>query len=213
MADPPLEIRCVPLGELQTNCYVAAPTGDDACWVFDPGGAAAALLDMLDQQGWRVARILLTHAHGDHIGGVAEVKAAFPDAIFTVPAGDEHMLADPMANISGMFGMPITAPPADQLVRPGDQLTMGPLIWDVLDTAGHSPGGVTYYCREAALAVVGDALFAQGIGRTDFPGCDHDTFMANIRSHLLTLPDETQILPGHGPTTTIGQEKQVNPFL
>ena len=213
MTDTLLDIQCIPLGELQTNCYAISPVDSDACWVFDPGGRAGPLLDLLTEKRWAVTRILLTHGHGDHIGGVADVTAAFPEAIFTVPAGDEHMLADPMANISGLFGMPITAPPADEIIRPGDQLTCGQLVWEVLDTSGHTPGGVTFYCRDAAVAVVGDALFAEGIGRTDFPGCDHAAFMANIRDHLLTLPDDTHVLPGHGPTTTIGHEKAANPFL
>jgi len=213
MTNALVDIHGLPLGELQTNCYAIALHDGDACWVFAPGGRIAPLMRLLTRKRRKVTRILITHGHGDHIGGVGELKKEFPEAIFTVPARDEYMLADPIANVSGLFGASVTAPAADVLIHPGDRFTFGPTVWDVLDTSGHTAGGVTYYCREAAVAVVGDTLFAQGVGRTDLPGGNHEIFMANIRANLLTLPDETHVLPGHGPTTTIGREKQVNPFL
>jgi glyoxylase-like metal-dependent hydrolase (beta-lactamase superfamily II) len=123
------------------------------------------------------------------------------------------MLDDPAANLSGLFGMPVYAPAAGQLVRPGDRLMQGPLEWVVLDTAGHTPGGVSYHCPSAHLAIVGDALFAGGIGRYDLPGSDGELLLANIRRNLLTLADSTRILSGHGPQTTIGEERRTNPFL
>ncbi|NLF29620.1 MAG: MBL fold metallo-hydrolase [Planctomycetes bacterium] len=205
------DIQAATLGPFAVNAYVIAERGAAACWVVDPGDAALA--DRLLRQGRSVERILLTHGHGDHIAGAAALKKAFPDAVFTVPAGDEAMLDDPRANVSALFGLPITAPPADQLIRPGDTLALGRGTWTVLDTSGHTPGGISLYCAAAGVVLTGDALFAQGIGRTDFPGGDTDRLLAAIRNNLFTLPDDTAVLPGHGPQTTIGQEKRGNPFL
>ncbi len=207
------DIHPAALGAFATNAYIVRARGTAACWVVDPADGAEALVDHLRRNGWTAARILVTHGHGDHIAGVATVKQAFPEAIFTAPAGDEAMLADPRANVSAMFGAAITAPPADELIRPGDSLTLGEGTWAVLDTAGHTPGGISLYCAAAGVVLVGDALFAGGIGRTDFPGGDMNRLLATLRENLLTLPDDTVVLPGHGPRTTIGAEKRGNPFV
>ena len=207
------DIQRAELGAFGTNAYILREHDATSCWVVDPPDGAGALVDALQKQGWTVARIIITHGHGDHIAGVAAVKRAFPQAVFTVPAGDEAMLADPRANVSALFGLPITAPPADELIRPGDTLAFGGGTWLVLDTSGHTPGGISLYCAAAGVVITGDALFAQGIGRTDFPGGDTDRLLANIREKLFTLPDDTAVLPGHGPETTIGEEKRGNPFL
>jgi glyoxylase-like metal-dependent hydrolase (beta-lactamase superfamily II) len=124
------------------------------------------------------------------------------------------MLTDPWANLSAQFGWALDAGgEADGPVRPGETLRVAGAEWHVLDTSGHSPGGVSYYCPSAGVVLSGDALFAGSIGRTDVPGADPRTLLENIREHLLTLPDETRVLPGHGPETTVGAEKQANPFL
>ena len=156
---------------------------------------------------------MATHGHADHIAGVERVAGAFAQAVFTAPGGDETMLSDPMANLSAMFGLGLTAPPAGQIVQPGDALTQGGLTWDILDTAGPTPGGVSFLCRQAGTVIVGDALFAGSIGRCDFPRSDQDTLVSNIGRNLLTLPDQTRVLCGHGPETTIGAERRHNPYL
>jgi glyoxylase-like metal-dependent hydrolase (beta-lactamase superfamily II) len=206
-----LEAHCLPLGALMTNCYVLVAGGE--CWVADPGISPGRLLEVLAGKELVPSRILLTHGHADHIGGVEAVQRAHPGARLTCPAGDAAMLADPAANMSAPFGFPLTAPAPDQQVRPGDELTQGPLTWRVLDVSGHTPGGAAYYCEAAEAVLVGDALFAGSVGRCDIPGANEFDLLRNIREHLLTLPDDTRVWPGHGPTTTIKAERESNPFL
>ena len=206
-----LNIECLELGELLTNCYVLTAGG--VCWIVDPGLSPEPLVDHLRRSGLSPERILLTHGHCDHIAGLAAVKEAFPGALVTVPAGDAGMLSDPVANLSLPFGLRIAAVAADRTVSPGEELAMGPLTWRVLDAAGHTPGGVAYYCPAAEVVISGDALFAEGIGRTDIPGADESQLLRNIREGLLTLPGPTRVLPGHGPATTIEHERKFNPFL
>ncbi|NQU74753.1 MAG: MBL fold metallo-hydrolase [Planctomycetes bacterium] len=214
MTEPICDIECAVLGEFQTNTYTVQPAGNDTtCWVFDPGMGAHTLLHRLTERKLSVERIVITHGHADHIAGAAELIEAYPQAVLTVPAGEEEMLSSPQANLSAPFGLTIVAPPAGALVKPGDQLRLGQTRWQVLDTAGHSPGGVSYYCRQAGVVIVGDALFAGSIGRCDLPGSDFDRLIANIRINLLSLPENTRVLPGHGPQTSIGAERENNPFL
>ncbi len=206
-----LRIETIPLGELMTNGFLVVDGGE--AWVVDPGFEPAPLLERLGGIDATVSRILLTHGHCDHVAGVGAVKERCPDAVITAPAGDAEMPADAMANLSRPFGMDVTAPRPEALVSPGEELTCGGSAWRVLDTAGHTPGGVSYYCPAEAVAIVGDALFAGGVGRTDLPGASGEQLIANIKQNLLTLPDETSILPGHGPGSTIGIEKAQNPWL
>lgn len=214
MNESVLDLQVLPLGPLQTNCYVAAPAGEKTCWVFDPSDGVEALVHALQSGGMTVERIAITHCHGDHIGGVRLLKEAFPQAVLTAPAGEEDMLVDAEKNLSGPFGMPMTSPPADVLVRSGEALSMGAdLEWRILDSAGHTPASVSYYCPAAGLVIVGDALFAGSVGRCDIPGADFGRLIENIRQNLLTLPDVTKVYPGHGPATTIDAERKSNPYL
>lgn len=205
------QITTLVLGPLETNAYVVV--GDGVCWVFDPGLSRGELPDFLRDKALSPQRILLTHGHGDHIAGAGELKKAFPQARLCCPAGDAFMLEDSKANLSMMFGINITAPPADDLLESGQTLQMGSLEWTVLDASGHSPGGAAYLCRQQGILISGDALLAGSIGRTDTPGGSASRLLNNIRSHMLTLPDFTRVLPGHGPETTIGAERLENPFL
>jgi glyoxylase-like metal-dependent hydrolase (beta-lactamase superfamily II) len=206
-----MTIDTLVLGLLETNCYVVRDGAD--CWVVDPGLDAGPLMRFLADSGASVSRIILTHGHGDHIAGVNDVKAAHPSAVITCPAGDADMLTDPRANLSAPFGFAVSCPPADETVAPGDVLALGASRWDVLDTSGHTPGGVSLYCAEQAVVITGDALFAGSIGRTDIPRGSASRLLRHIRENLLTLPDETAVLPGHGPRSTIGAEKRTNPFF
>ncbi|MGA2264838.1 MAG: MBL fold metallo-hydrolase [Phycisphaerae bacterium] len=211
MTPAPLRIDAFITGPLETNTYLLR--GGRESWVVDPAWGLDDLLDVLRRQGPTPTRILLTHGHGDHIAGVNELKAAFPAARLCCPAGDEAMLTDPAKNLSATFGFNVTAGAADELLQAGQILMMEDLAWQVLDTSGHSPGSLSYYCAQARVVLAGDALFTGSIGRTDIPGASEVALLANIRTHLLSLPDTTAVLPGHGPATTVGHERRSNPFL
>lgn len=206
-----LEIETLVLGPLETNTYLLHSGPEWA--VVDPGISPGPLLRRLKELAAVPRFVWLTHGHGDHIAGVGELKKKFPAVDICCPAADGFMLPDPWANLSGAFGFKISAPPADRLLLPGEILTLGDTQWTVLDTAGHTPGGVSYHCPAHRVVLTGDALFAGSIGRTDLPGADPAILLGNIRRHLLTLDEETRLLPGHGPATTVGEEKRGNPFL
>ncbi len=218
-----LEIETLLLGPLETNCYVvracakSLQTPDaatrDVCWVVDPGMWPQPLLDHLRRASAKPSAILLTHGHCDHVAGVGELREHFPAARLLCPAGDAEMLADAQANLSAPFGLPMIAPEADELIEAGQMLLLGATEWQILDTSGHTPGGVSFYCAAENVVITGDALFAGGIGRIDIPGASCEKLLKNIRENLLALPDQTRVLPGHGPSTTIGHERQTNPFV
>jgi glyoxylase-like metal-dependent hydrolase (beta-lactamase superfamily II) len=233
-----ITIDTLVLGPLETNCYVLR--SDGICWVVDPGPWPVELIEFLNENKLAPRKVLLTHGHGDHIAGINDLReyvnrvlpseprpvgsglktppsglggATQSGLLVACPAGDAEMLTDARANLSADFGLPITVGPADDLLRPGDVLTCGRGDWRVLDTSGHTPGGVSFYCEKSGDAIVGDALFRDSIGRCDLLGGDMARLVANIRKNLLTLPEETRVLPGHGEPTTIGREKRFNPYL
>ncbi len=211
MTAPLATIDVLPLGPLETNAYVLR-AGDEAC-IVDPGGPARPLLDWLARGHVTPSQVWLTHAHYDHIAGLAELKDAFPEITVFCPRREVDWPQTPEKNMSAGFGLPMTAPAPDEAIEPGQTLALGPSQWQVLDTAGHTPGGVSFYCKAIGAVLTGDALFAGSIGRTDLPDADHRTLAANIQSQLLSLPEETAVWPGHGPATTIGREAAHNPFL
>lgn len=201
------------------NALVVSTTdqqGEAVGWVIDPSFPPQVdqLLKYIGEHGVRIEKIILTHGHADHIAGIDRVHQEHPQAQVLIGQGDRSMLADANVNLSAPFGMPLElSTPADGDLEPGRPLTLGSTEWQVLDTSGHSPGGRSLYCAAAGLVIVGDALFAGSIGRTDFPGSNHRLLISNIRHHLLTLPDDTAVYSGHGPITFIGNERKSNPFL
>jgi hydroxyacylglutathione hydrolase len=197
------------------NGYVVWVDGASAAWVIDPGFAPqpGEILRTIERNQLTPETILLTHCHVDHIAGIAAIRAKHPNVPLIAPRDEAEMLANPFLNLSAAIGEPVVAPEADRTVAAGDTLRLGELVFEARDVAGHSPGGLAYYCAEARVVISGDALFAGSIGRTDFPGSSLKRLLQNIAANLLTLPDETAVYSGHGPATTIGEEQRENPFV
>jgi glyoxylase-like metal-dependent hydrolase (beta-lactamase superfamily II) len=210
----PLQLQTVVSQPFEENTYVVWLPGRGDAVVFDPGLEPGLILEVLAEHGLRVAAILNTHGHADHIGGNAALQEAFPDAPILIGAGDAVMLTDADANLSAPFGILVTSPPADRTVVEGDTVEAAGLVLEVLDVPGHSPGHVVYVFRSQPVLVFGgDVLFRGSIGRTDFPGGSHSLLLRGIREKLFTMPDDTVVYPGHGPVTKVGYEKRTNPFL
>ncbi len=204
----------IPLGPLQTNCYVIENDDKEAI-IFDPGGDGEAFVQWLNNQGLKPLAILLTHAHFDHIGAVDDVRDAFSVPVY-LHENEQEWLLDPIKNRStNFFGeeQAITVKKADHIIREEGRLTIGSYVFNIFETPGHSPGSVSFYLEKEAIVFSGDALFAQSIGRTDLPGGNQKQLLESIHQKLLDLPEETVVACGHGPTTTIGQEMDGNPFL
>ena len=197
------------------NTYIAHLVGRDDCIVFDPGFDPDTILDYLDERGLTPAAVLCTHGHSDHIAGNAALKERWPAVPLMIGVGDSWKLTDPRGNLSAAFGASLLSPPADRTVDEPERFEAAGLTLDVLATPGHSSGHVVFLCRQVEPWHVfsGDLLFRGSVGRTDFPDGDFDALRASIHDKLFTLPDDTIILPGHGPATTIGREKRTNPFV
>lgn len=206
------ELRIVALtnGAFAENCYlVADPQTRDAVAV-DPGEEADLFLARLRTEGWTLRAIWLTHAHLDHVAGVAAVRTATGAPVWLHP-GDRR-LYDHVPSQAMAFGLRLDPlPPPDREFAEGEPARVGGLSFDVLHTPGHSPGSVSLAGH--GVVFVGDVLFAGSIGRTDLPGGDAGTLLASIREKLYALPDDTVVYAGHGPATTIGAEKAYNPFV
>jgi hydroxyacylglutathione hydrolase len=202
------------LGDYQTNCYVLRESSESiTCQIIDPGYSPQPLLDFLQENNLTADRIVLTHGHADHIAAIAKLKQLYPDLPVWIARNDADMLTDDMLNLSVLGGQPLNLSPADLLFDIGDTLEIASKSFTVLSTPGHTTGGVSLYCQQENLVFSGDALFAGSIGRSDFPGGNHDQLIEAIRKELLTLDEKTTVYPGHGPATTIDQEKKTNPFF
>jgi len=195
------------VGPFGSNCYIVGSESDKVGIIVDPGADANDILKEVKELGLDIRYIVLTHGHMDHIGAVKGVKEA-TGAEVAVHADDARFLR--RLSLSTLYNRSFPASP-DRLLGDGDSIDAGDLHFTVLHTPGHSPGGICLLGH--GILFSGDTLFNHGIGRTDFPGCSHSQLINNIRTRLMTLPDDTLVYPGHGPETTIGTERRGNPFL
>lgn len=194
------------VGPMGANCYIVASTSTkDAC-VIDPGGEPGRIKDLLKKKGLKLNFIINTHGHGDHILGNGHF-----DAPVYIHRLEKDFLTDPEKNLSGMFGFLFKAPKATKLLEDGDKITLGDLELEVVHTPGHTPGGISI--KLDSVVFTGDTLFAGGVGRTDLPHGDTDLLFSSIREKLFSLKDDVVVYPGHGPGSTIGDEKRTNPFF
>ena len=211
-----------PAGPLQANCYVLARGDGQPCVIVDPGQEAADVLRaQLSERGLEPAAVLLTHGHFDHVFSAGEVCAEYGVPAWIHP-DDRFMLADPGAALGPagrqLFGdaLEMTAPADVREVADGDVLELAGIAFEVTHTPGHTGGSVLFGTATdegGRLVLSGDTLFAGAIGRTDLPGGDHERMLRSLSTKVLPLADDTAVLPGHGPTTTIGRERESNPFL
>lgn len=197
------------------NTYVFSLAGRDDCIVFDPGLQPGSIIKLVESRGLTPAAIVCTHGHTDHIAGNEALKRRWPEAPLMIGEGDAPKLTDPVGNLSANYGFEVLSPEADRTVVEGDIVEAAGMAWRVVDTPGHSSGHVTFLLEVGGLthAVAGDVLFRGSIGRTDFPDGDFETLRDSIHTRLFTLRDDTIVYPGHGPTTTVGEEKRSNPFV
>ncbi len=210
-----LQIRTIVSDPFAENSYVLWQEGQTEAIVVDPGFEPDLILEFLSENGLKLEAIVNTHGHVDHMAGNAEMKRAFPEAPILIGAGDAIMLTDAVVNMSANYGMPVVSPPADRLLKEGELLSLAGIALEVFDIPGHSPGHVVYLIRETKPITVigGDVLFRGSVGRTDFPGGSFETLKANIERVLWPLPPDSVVYPGHGPVTTVGHEKETNPWV
>jgi glyoxylase-like metal-dependent hydrolase (beta-lactamase superfamily II) len=206
-----LIVKPLPIGPIQTNCYIIGCTETKLGAVIDPGWDAPTILSEAESAGLSIQLVLNTHAHWDHMAANAELLAA-TDAQLAIHSNDLPLLR--AKGGADLWQIPVTpSPDPDIMLTDGQTLEIGQLEIRVLFTPGHSPGHVSFYEANAGVVFDGDVLFKQGIGRTDLPGGDHQQLMHSISTVLMALPPETIVYSGHGPATTIGEERLNNPWL
>lgn len=205
-----MQIHRMAVGLMETNCYIIADEKTNEGAVIDPGADGSLILDKLQTLGIKLQYILLTHTHYDHIGAVAELKRN-TGAKLAVSAEDAAGLTDGRWNLSAYGGSPVEAAEADILLKDGDELRLSGQTIKVLSTPGHTKGGVCFLCGSELFS--GDTLFAGSVGRSDFPGGSMDALVQSIKTKLMPLDGMVRVRPGHGPMTTIGQERIGNPYI
>ena len=204
-------LHTIPVGITQTNCYIVGCEETQEGVIIDPGGHPQRILKAADESGLSIRYVLNTHCHFDHMGANAEVVAATGAPLALHPAELPLLQARGGA---AFFGVLVKeSPPPDMELADGQVLEVGTLRFQVLHTPGHSPGGLTFYLEEEKVAFDGDLVFQMGVGRADLQGGNWDTLVRSIREVIFALPDETVLYPGHGPKTTVGQEKRANPWV
>lgn len=205
-----IKIGRMVLGTCSTNTYFVYREGSQDAVVIDPADYGEHIFESLQKNGFRVAAILLTHGHFDHIWGCEKLRALSGVKVYANEA-EKDLLGDAKKNISAQAGRACTLN-ADEYLKDGDVLEIAGITFQMIATPGHTPGGCCYYMEEAGMLICGDTLFEESVGRTDFPGGSMSTLVRSIKEKLFTLPESTKCYPGHGGSTTIGYEKENNPF-
>lgn len=205
-----LNIKKLSLGPLGTNCYILYYESE--ALIVDPGGDADQIISFLSENKLEPLCILLTHAHFDHIGGVEELRSHYNIDVY-LHENEQEWLGDAELNRSLLFtGVGFTAGAPDQILKPG-KMEIKDFKFDIWHTPGHSPGSVSFIFEEEQMIISGDVLFQNGVGRTDLPGGSFSQLESTLRDKLYTLPDDYTVYPGHGEKTSIGFEKNTNPFI
>lgn len=208
-----MKIMYMVLGPFMTNTYILYNEETMEGLVVDPSFSPEHYIKAISENKIHLRSIFLTHGHVDHMAGMNELRKAFPAAKMYMDKRDQPFLRDPEKNLSYMFPVPTLVDDADVWVKNGDEIETCGYTFQVIDTAGHTPGGISFYMKREGLVFTGDSLFQGSIGRTDFPGGSLKELTGTIKKNLFSLPDSTVVLSGHGEQTTIGQEKKTNPFL
>ncbi|MSR41140.1 MAG: MBL fold metallo-hydrolase [Phycisphaerales bacterium] len=216
-ATPSLSIKSFALGDFVTNAYVVFDPSDNAksCWIIDCPYEPSAMIEAILRAGLKPELCILTHCHCDHIAGLAEMRLKLGPVPILCHVLEKDFNADPNLNLSAFIPPGLSAPEPEGYLAHGQVILLpglGEYAFQVVHAPGHSPGMICLWCAQAELAFVGDTLFEDSIGRTDFPTSDPQAMDRSLRL-LLTLPDATKIYPGHGSATTIGRERRSNPFL
>jgi glyoxylase-like metal-dependent hydrolase (beta-lactamase superfamily II) len=208
-----LEIVPLILGPVATNTYLIADTETGEAAVIDPAWDGQLIAAEAKQRNWRIGQLWITHSHFDHIGGTGDLVRSLPAEPVIALHPNDRPLWDTQGG-AALFGLSLPAAPDTTLnLVHGMDLHLGQTAFKVLHTPGHTPGHCIYYCADAGVCFCGDLIFRESVGRTDLPGGNWESLVASIRSYVFSLPEETRLLSGHGPETTVGQEKSVNPFV
>lgn len=208
-----LIVNIVPVTSYAQNCSVIMCENTKSAAIVDPGGDIEQVLAVLEEMGGKLEKILLTHGHMDHVGGT-DALAKQTGVPVIGPHEEDDFWIQNLPNQAKMFGFPdCQAFVPTQWLHDGDQVTVGEVTLDVIHTPGHTPGHVVFHSKEDKLAFVGDVLFSGSIGRTDFPKGDYATLISSIKEKLWPLGEDVTFIPGHGPTSTFGEEMRSNPFV
>jgi hydroxyacylglutathione hydrolase len=203
-------IQTIPVGPLEVNCYITGDSSSGDVFIIDPGDEIDRILSAIRKNSYTVKALINTHGHLDHAGGVQRLKDELLVPYYIHE--EEKPLLEALPLQQTQFGLYLSGvPEPDDFLVHGQILTAGKTTYSVIHTPGHSPGGICLYTEGCLFS--GDTLFAGSVGRYDLPGGSQDALDNTIRTHLLVLPDETKVYPGHGPASTIGRERRYNPFL